>query len=233
VLTIRDDTMRRASEDAMAQALRIKDVMLQEVNHRVTNNLQLVTSLLALQANRTSSPQVAASLNEARARLGVVAGMHQRLYTSAQYEKVNLSNYLRELATDTIGALNSDGRIELHFSADRTLFVTLENAVPIALIVNELLTNAMKYAFQKSAHGSVSISLSHQGSDVCIAVSDDGSGLPDDFDAATSTGLGMLIVTALVTQLKGALSTIDSDQGAGFMISIPSDILEGTSAPGD
>lgn len=221
VLTIRDDTMRHAAEDAMAQALRIKEVMLQEVNHRVKNNLQLVTSLLALQAERTSSSEVAESLNEARTRLGVVAGMHQRLYTSAQYERVNLSKYLRELATETIAALDRDGYIDLDFSADRTLSVPLENAVPLALVINELLTNAVKYAFVGQGRGQVAIRIAHQGDMVCLTVSDDGRGLPADFDPGASVGLGMLIVTALVSQVDGSLTMLEQDCGTGFLIKVP------------
>ncbi len=225
VLTIRDDTMRHAAEEAMAQAVRIKDVMLQEVNHRVKNNLQLVTSLLSLQAERSVHPDVVASLIEARTRLGVVANMHQRLYTATQNETVNLSNYLNEIAVETIAALDNGRRIELSFTAEAAFPVQLDDAMPIALVVNELLTNAVKYAFDGRDHGQVAISIMHKGTEVCISVSDNGTGLPAGFDLTTSTGLGMLIVTALVGQVDGRLSIAAQDQGAGFLMTLPADRL--------
>ena len=225
VLTIRDDTLRHAAEEAMAQAVRIKDVMLQEVNHRVKNNLQLVTSLLSLQAERTADPGVAASLIEARTRLGVVASMHQRLYTSTQNETVNLSDYLNEIAVETIAALDNNRRIELSFTAEAAFPVQLDDAVPIALVVNELLTNAVKYAFDGRDHGQVAISIMHKGNEVCILVSDNGKGLPASFDLTTSTGLGMLIVTALVGQVEGTLTIATQEHGAGFLMTLPAERL--------
>lgn len=225
VLTIRDDTLRHAAEEALEQAVRIKDVMLQEVNHRVSNNLQLVTSLLSLQANRTDLPEVKASLLEACSRVGVVAGMHQRLYTSAGQERVDLCLYLNEIATDTIMALDGDQRIRLNFVGREKFPVLLDDAVPIALIVNELLTNAVKYAFDDGVNGVISISVTCQNGRICITLSDNGRGLPDHFDPATSIGLGMLIVTALVGQVEGELNIVPQDDGACFMITLPAALL--------
>ncbi|MFM9976843.1 MAG: sensor histidine kinase [Sphingomonadaceae bacterium] len=232
VLTIRDDTLRHATEQAMAQAIEVKEVMLQEVNHRVKNNLQLVTSLLSLQAERTKSAEVAASLAEARTRIGVVAGMHQRLYNTMQHDRVNLSEYLEELASDSITALDTKRRILFSFSADRALWVPLEHAVSLALVVNELLTNAVKYAFDEHEAGNVSIDLAHVGDDVCITVSDDGKGLPPEFELTASKGLGMLIVTALVGQVHGLLTIVEQNRGTGFAIAIPvTRLAESMSSP--
>ncbi len=221
VLTIRDDTMRHAAEEAAAQAVRIKDIMLQEVNHRVKNNLQLVTSLLSLQAERTISPDVKESLLQACSRVGVVAGMHHRLYTSSGQESVDLSKYLKELAVETMTALDGDKRITLHFAGEDKLPVLLDDAVSIALVVNELITNAMKYAFAGSGPGTVSIRIVRKDGGINIILSDDGKGLPHDFDPAASSGLGMLIVTALVGQVGGQLTIVRQDQGAGFLITLP------------
>jgi two-component system, sensor histidine kinase PdtaS len=225
VLTIRDDTMRHAAEEATAQAVRIKDIMLQEVNHRVKNNLQLVTSLLSLQANRTTLPEVKASLHEACSRVGVVTGMHERLYTSSGQERVDLSPYLSDLAVETLMALDGDKRIKLNFESRDKLPVLLDDAISIALIINELLTNAVKYAFNENEKGSISISIFREDSCVCITLSDDGNGLPDNFDPALSTGLGMLIVTALVGQIGGNLSIDPRQRGACFLITVPLDRL--------
>lgn len=225
VLTIRDDTARHRAEEAMEQAVRIKDVMLQEVNHRVKNNLQLVTSLLSLQAERTALPEVKASLLQACARVSVVANMHQRLYTSSGQESVNLTAYLDELSKETIAALDGAKRLQLAFTGGTKLPVLLDDAVSIALIVNELLTNAVKYAFDKGSHGSISINIDHEEKWILITVADNGKGVPSDFTPASSKGLGMLIVTALVGQVDGELSVVAREDGACFLIRIPSDRL--------
>jgi two-component system, sensor histidine kinase PdtaS len=221
VLTIRDDTLRHAAEEALAQALHIKDVLLQEVNHRVKNNLQLVTSLLSLQANRTDLPGVRISLLDACSRVGVIAGMHQRLYASTRHESVNLSAYLGELVGDTITALNAEKGIKLHFSSDEDFPVALDDAVAIALIVNELLTNAMKYAFDQADEGEISVTIARKEKHVCITISDDGKGLPEAFDPMASKGLGMLIVTALVGQVGGSMIVIPQKKGSAFQIWLP------------
>ncbi len=225
VLTIRDDTLRHGAEEAMEQAVRIKDVMLQEVNHRVKNNLQLVTSLLALQAERSTSSEVRASLHEACARIGVVAGMHQRLYVSSGQETVDLTAYLEELSKETIAALDGAKTIQLTFASDARFPVMLDDAVSIALLVNELLTNAVKYAFHGGNGGTISVSIAQRAADVVITIADNGKGLPSDFDPASSGGLGMLIVTALVNQVGGALSVTPARSGAHFIITIPADRL--------
>jgi two-component system, sensor histidine kinase PdtaS len=225
VLTIRDDTFRHAAEEALAQALRIKDVLLQEVNHRVKNNLQLVTSLLSLQAERTKSPDVRISLLDASTRVGVIAGMHQRLYTSSGQESVNLSTYLNELAVETVTALDTAKGVKLSFASDEPFPVALDDAVAIALVINELLTNAMKYAFDQRTDGQIGISITRNNAHVCITLSDNGRGLPDGFDPALSNGLGMLIVTALVGQIDASLAIIPCQHGTEFLISFPNERL--------
>lgn len=225
VLTIQDDTARNRAEEAMEQAIRIKDVMLQEVNHRVKNNLQLVTSLLSLQAERTALPEVKASLLEACSRVSVVANMHQRLYTLSGQESVDLTAYLNQLSKETIAALDGAKRVQLAFDGSTKLPVLLDDAVPIALIVNELLTNAVKYAFDEGSHGNISVSIDRKEKWVVITVADNGKGLPSDFTPGSSKGLGMLIVTALVGQVDGELSVAARDNGACFLIRIPSDRL--------
>jgi two-component system, sensor histidine kinase PdtaS len=225
VLTIRDDTLRHATEEAMAQAVLIKDIMLQEVNHRVKNNLQLVTSLLSLQAERTALPEVRIGLLEARSRLGVVAAMHQRLYATMQTERVELSTYLQDLAKETISALKGERSIQLSFLAEAECLVSLEDAVPLALVLNELLTNAMKYAFDGQGEGQIAINILQKNGQLCITLTDNGCGLPVDFDPASAKGLGMRIVTALVGQVEGKLVIVPRTRGTEFLITLPIDRL--------
>jgi two-component sensor histidine kinase len=221
VLTIRDDTRRHAAEDALAEALRIKELLLQEVNHRVKNSLQLVTSLLSLQAGKTAAPEVKRSLLEACTRIGVVAAMHERLYTTGAHDRVDLTAYLRELTTDTVAALDSGGNIRLDFADQGEVIVDLDNAVPVALVVNELLTNSMKYAFKHARSGKIEIAIRAIAEEIQIAISDDGIGMPDDFDPTKSKGLGMRIVSALTQQVRGKIDRLPAAQGTSFVMTIP------------
>lgn len=222
VLTIRDDTRRRAAEAALAEALQVKDVLLHEVNHRVKNSLQLVTSLLMLQAGRSTSPEARQSLLEAHARIGVVANMHQRLYATSRHDSVDLAIYVRELAVDTVAALDVDGRIDLQLSGCDSLLLAIDKAVPLALIVSELLTNALKYAFTETRRGTIALDIAASDGELLLAVRDDGRGLPDGFDPAASPGLGMRIVTALTRQVRGRLEvSAAAGTGATFLIRVP------------
>ncbi len=218
VLTIRDDTRRRAAEDALREALQAKEILLHEVNHRVKNSLQLVTSLLSLQASKAVSDELKQSLLEARARIGVIASVHQRLYTTSEHDRVDLSTYLGELAKETLGAFNTGSRITLDFDCPAPVVIPLDQAVPVALVISELLTNAVKYAFADRPAGTIGVSIGLNGHEIAIKLTDDGCGLPDGFDPQASTGLGMRIVMALVGQLRGTLKLLNLKAGAGFQI---------------
>lgn len=221
VLTIRDDTARKTAEDALADASRIKDMLLHEVNHRVKNSLQLVTSLLMLQAGKAGSPELKQSLLEARTRIGVVASLHQRLYSTEEHDRVDLASYLLDLGNDTIAALDGSDRIKLAFTCTDSVFLPLDRAVPLALILSELITNAVKYAFVGDRTGTIDVILDGQGTDIAITVGDDGVGLPDGFDPSKSHGLGMRIVTALTRQVRGKLTVLRRPAGAAFLLTLP------------
>lgn len=221
VLTIRDDTNRHAGELALADAVAAKEVLLEEVNHRVKNSLQIVTSLLSLQAAKSEMPAVKQSLLEASARIGVVAAMHQSLYATGSHDRVDLSAYLDKLTADTVAALDSKGRISARFSSNGEVVVALDDAVPLALVVHELLTNAIKYAFTKDETGSIEITVRRVGGEILIRLSDDGAGLPHGFNPLKSTGFGMRIVTALTQQLGGRLDLVSQRKGTGFLIALP------------
>ena len=221
VLTIRDDTKRRADEVALAEALKIKDVLLHEVNHRVKNSLQMVISLLTLQAGKTDIAEVKQSLLEACSRISVIAGMHQRLYVTNQYDSVNLAVYLKDLAAETIATLDNESRIDFQFNCPHSAFLTLDEAVPLAMVISELLTNALKYAFPENAPGAIAIAIATDNQEISVSVSDNGCGILAGFDIAASKGLGMRIVTALTKQIGGTLELVRQEAGTMFVIRLP------------
>jgi PAS domain S-box-containing protein len=221
ILEVRDISEQRARAAELAEALHAKEMLLHEVNHRVKNSLQVVTSLLMLQAGRAKEPALKQALLEARGRIGVVAGIHQRLYSTSQHDRVDFGNYLEELATETLRSLNNSGKIALDIDVGKDVVMPLTQAVPLALAVSELITNAVKYAFPGDREGKVSVELHDHGDRVVVCVSDNGVGLPEGFDPSAAGGLGMRIVTALVRQVRGTLSIESAKPGAEFVISVP------------
>ncbi len=218
-----DITARVAAEAALAEALAARDVLLHEVNHRVKNSLQIVTSLLMLQAGQAREPALRQSLLEARSRVAVIAGMHQRLYTTSQHDRVDFGDYVRELAAEAFSSMEHSDRIRFETDIEPEIFIILDRAVSLALVVNELVTNAMKYAFPGQRSGRVRLALTRCGGHVGLIVADDGIGLPAGFDPAQSASLGMKIVSSLVRQVRGTLSVGSDGAGAVFRIDIPTE----------
>jgi PAS domain S-box-containing protein len=224
VLTIRDDTRRHVAAVALEEAVRAKEMLLQELNHRIKNSLQLVSSLLTLQANRSKSLELKQGLIEAGRRISVVASLHERLYSFGLHDRVDISEYLRELAAETIAALDSGQAVDLRFVPAPDVRLALDRAVPLALIISELMTNALKYAFAEGVGGTIDLAIKERDGKIEIILADDGAGLPDDFQPARSAGLGMRIVTALTRQIGGELTIIERAKGAGFRLMLPVEV---------
>ncbi len=216
-----DITGRKSAEAALAQAIDTKDMLLHEVNHRVKNSLQLVTALLSLQAAQAQEPALRGNLLEARGRVAVVASMHQRLYSTSAHDRVDLVSYLRELAAENVAAHGAQGLIALDFMADDELVLELTRAVPLALIVGELLTNAFKYAFPSGATGTVCVALHRVDGIVRMVVGDDGIGLPEGFSVTNANSLGMKIVRSLSRQIGASMVFEPTTPGTRCVIEMP------------
>ena len=224
-----DITARVTAERALAEALETADTLLHEVNHRVKNSLQIVTSLLMLQARQAKDPALTQALLEARGRISVIASMHQRLYSTSQHDRVDFGEYVGDMVVETIASLGSNGRIVIETRIEPGIVVVLNHAVSLALVVTELVINAIKYGFPGNRSGTICVSLVRRGTDIVLTVADDGIGLPAEFDAGAGTSLGMKIVTALVRQVRGKLTVrsanlpaIEADcTGTVFEIDIP------------
>ena len=219
VLTIHDDTARFAAEQALTETARIKEVLLQEVNHRVKNSLQLVASLLGLQAQGSNSPELKRSLDEATSRISAVGRLHHLLYQTETYDSVELTHYLGELARDMVATL--DDRVKFELDAPDKISFEVERAIPLALVVCELLTNALKYAFEEQDQGTIILSIRREEKAIVVTLGDDGRGLPEGFDRKAGTSLGHRIVTALVRQIGATLEISKARGGVAFDIRLP------------
>jgi PAS domain S-box-containing protein len=233
LVTARDVTARRLAEqslaetmEAQARSLAEREVLLREIHHRVKNNLQIVSSLLAMQADRTQSDEARAALTESGARVRSMALVHQLLYGGRDLAGVDLGEYVRILSTELRAALDPRAELDLDLGvAD----VTIETAVPSALVLNELLTNALKHGRSPDGVCRVRVAVAQDPTATTLRVEDRGPGLPSGGSGAGP--IGMKIVTALVRQL-GARLSVESDGGARFRIIIPREAPRaGGSAP--
>jgi two-component sensor histidine kinase len=206
-------------EDSLAE----KDVLLQEVHHRVKNNLQLVSSLLNLQIGRVQSAESRAVLEECQGRIHAVATVHEAIYSARDYARVPIVNYVRSLASGiahAVGALGRGINIELEIGDER---LPVDKAIPCGLILNELISNSVKHGFPDGRIGTVRVLVSmtpdHQ---LEIVVADNGVGLPQDFLPEACDSVGMQVVCALVEQLDGTLR-VSSKNGTQFSFAFPTD----------
>lgn len=216
--TTQDITLHKRAEERVAASLREKEILLREVHHRVKNNLQLVSSLLSLQAEAARDPHAVAALCESRNRVRAMALVHERLHGARDLSAPNVAEYIREVV-EHLRQTYSDraGNITLDASVNGTS-MDLDTAIPCALIINELVSNAIKYAFDGGGKGEIRVSLSSDEHGVVLVVADNGVGLPAGVDYRNPTTLGLQLVNLLVRQLNGALG-VERGAGSTFRIS--------------
>ncbi len=207
-------------------SLEEKDILLKEVHHRVKNNLQIISSLLQMQTRRISDEPIAMLLRESCNRIQSIALIHEQLYQSSDLSKIIFSEYLDTLIAHLFVSYGiRANRVAFSINSDNK-YLTLNTAIPCGLIVTELVSNALKYAFPQGQTGSIKIELHHQSNPENtigrLVVADDGIGLPIDLDWQNTQSLGLLIVKNLVKQIKGSI-TLDRSTGCHFEICFPLD----------
>lgn len=195
----------RASRDRFAALAAEREVLLREVNHRVGNSLQIIASLLHLQANSASQDDVKAALTNAMGRVAAVAQVHRRLYTSHDLNSVLLNQYLDALLEDLRRSAEGNRMSRLTLKAE-TVEIDPDRAVAIGIVINELVMNAVKYAYPDQA-GPIHVELKNDGDDLVFSVADDGVGVQAVSDPR-STGMGQRIVSAMATKLE---ATVEPD----------------------
>ncbi len=230
--SIIDITERRRAQQSLESALREKTVLLNEVHHRVKNNLQVITSLLNLQADFAADPRIRAILAESCGRVRAMALTHQLLYERKDFSRLELGDYLDRLVQSIRATYRSTGdRIGLRLELPPGgVQLDLERTIPCGLLVNELVTNAFKHAFPGERTGEIVIELKEDNEGrIAFSVADDGIGLPPDEMLAKSTSLGLQLVQLFIEQLHGELQT-DRQHGCRFTVNFPK-TLAGKDAP--
>ncbi len=189
-------------------------VLLREVNHRVANSLQLVSSLVHMQGSAVTDEVSRAALRDTQARIGAIMQVHKRLYTSENVEEVDMGEYLKGLVDELSQSLGAGGRRPILLQAE-PVPVSTDKAVALGVVVAELVTNACKYAYGEGEFGEVRVSLHHAGDKLArLAVEDDGVGEPDGGFTPQGTGLGQKVIAAMGRSLGSAV-TLDRTHGRG------------------
>ncbi len=218
VCIIRDITEQVRTEEKIRASLREKEVLLQEIHHRVKNNMQVISSLIALQAGYTDDAHVHQMFHESQSRIRSMALVHEQLYRSHDLARIDFSKYIHELSSNLMRSYpNAAGRIELELDAD-AIFLDIDTAIPCGLIINELVSNAFKHAFPNGREGRISLTFKKDLTNRrTLIVRDNGIGFPTDFNVYRTETLGMQLVTSLTAQLNATIG-LRQDQGTTFEI---------------
>jgi PAS domain S-box-containing protein len=200
-----DVTDRKQGLEQIKASLHEKEVLLQEIHHRVKNNMQVITSLLSLQSKTIKDQQALAVFEDSQNRVKSMALIHETLYQSKDLSRINFSEYLKKLVAHVSRSyrIRSDA-VKIQLNVD-DVSLPIDMAVPCGLIINELASNSLKYAFPAETKGELNISFRRAGARYVLSVSDTGVGLPHDFDPDKGKSLGMKLVRMLTTQLAGEM----------------------------
>ncbi|MDX2215888.1 MAG: response regulator [Oculatellaceae cyanobacterium bins.114] len=187
-------------------ALAEKDILLQEVHHRVKNNLQVVSSILKLQASCITDPVALNAFHDSQTRIDTIAMIHHLLYGTKSFAHIDFNIFLSQLCKALLEVYDKTNTVSIYIHADK-FFLGIDKAIPCSLIINELLTNALKYAFKSQSKGEIVVSLSRSDEGLChLTVEDDGIGFPEhSVDITNPTTLGLKLVKILTRQLQGEL----------------------------
>lgn len=195
-----------------------KNVVLKEVHHRVKNNLQVISSLLSLEAKKIDNPQAAVVFKECRDRIHLMARLHQRLCSKEKFASIDLSEHLREMVETLVHAYSPVGcRMDYQVPAN-SMIVDIDTAMTLGLIANEVILNSLKHAFKGRDTGSLTIRLT-EGPRRELVISDDGNGLPQDFATKNGGSLGLNLVHGLSRQIHGE-AKIENGQSGGTRTTI-------------
>src|SRR5262245_56880743 len=205
-------------EDALQRANERNEVLLREIHHRVKNNLQIIVGLLSSHRRSVDNPEIRDLLSQFRGRVLAIARLYDRIQQVETFETVEFSALLRAICTDIMQSANAEGAIA--FRSDRPAVVATNPAITLAIVTNELITNALKHA-NLGDKGPVEVRCEEDDAQVSIVVADNGPGLAPDSDFTTSPGFGMSMARRLVEGMGGALLVLPRAQGAAFELKVP------------
>jgi two-component sensor histidine kinase len=210
---------RQRYERRLTAALERHQFLIKEMNHRVKNSLAIVASMLRLQARENSDPSFTERLEDATLRVRAIARVHEQLYQTSDTERFDVGRYIEAICKDLSASFSG---CEIHVQAEPGIVISTDRAISSALIVNELVSNAAKHAYQGDTTGGVWVNVAATGLDsFSIAVRDEGGGLPGDFEFGGGKGLGARMVRTLAEQLSASLDIVPRSPGVEFILTAP------------
>jgi PAS domain S-box-containing protein len=217
----RNITNTKQANEKIVAALAEKEILIREIHHRVKNNLQIISGLLDMTRMRTQDPATTGILTDMMMKIKTMAQIHTRLYESKQFDKINMGVQIRDQVADLSNIYGRSGpEITCDVEAE-DLLLTVDQAIPCALIVNEALSNAFKHAFRGRRRGAITVSARQAGGKIHICVRDDGIGIPENVDINRATSLGLKLMRSLVLQLQGTLTVESTDRGSEVNVEFP------------
>ncbi len=212
-----DNTERKEIDRKIRDSLKEKEVLLQEVHHRVKNNLQVISSILNLQSSYVNDPKTLEILRESQQRIKSMSFIHETIYRTADFSRLEFMDYIKTIASNLIQSYRTAATQVDFIPEMESVGLNLDQAIPCGLIINELVSNALKYAFKGRKKGTLTVILREENDDVILAVKDDGVGLPSDFAFEKNNSLGIQLVYALLEQLDAEMK-VDQTKGTEFFI---------------
>ncbi|MBN1887517.1 MAG: PAS domain S-box protein [Thermoflexales bacterium] len=219
-----DVTDRKQAEEALKHSLQEKEMLLKEIHHRVKNNLQIISSLLSLQTEYIQDEKTLDLFKESQNRIRSMALLHEKLYQSKDLALIDFRDYLSSLIAHIFRSYATKATIRVGMDIDE-IYLNIDTAIPCGLIVNELVANALKYAFPRGQKGEVDVQFHRDGDDYALAISDNGVGLPEALDVRNTQSLGLQLVHLLTEELDGTLE-VKREPGTTFTLSFPVAITE-------
>ena len=212
-----DITKRKRNEDQVKKSLVEKEILLKEIHHRVKNNLQIIGSLLNFQTKFIKDKDALEKFKISQNRIKSIALIHEKLYQTKNVSRIEFENYVKSLASHIFSVFGADtGNISYKINANN-VFLSVDNAIPCGLIINELITNSLKHAFPDNRKGLVTIDMEYKNTNYFLTVSDNGVGISKDVDTGNSNTLGMQLIKTLLVQLNAEM-VLNNENGTSFSI---------------
>ncbi|BDZ69600.1 hypothetical protein GCM10025861_01170 [Methanobacterium petrolearium] len=216
-LLLEDITKRKKAENRIIESLEEKEVLLREIHHRVKNNMQIISSLLNLQIQFEDLDETVGVLKESQGRVKSMAMVHEKLYKSDSFSKINFKEYLKNLVSDIFYSYGIKMET-INWELDiEDVNIGIDTAIPLGLIINELITNSVKYAFPNHGKGNIKTIFKLKNQGYVLIISDNGIGIPEDLEPGKTETLGLQLVMSLVKQLDGTLK-LDRENGTRYTI---------------
>ncbi len=211
--------------DSANISLHEKEVLLKEIHHRVKNNLQLISSLINLQSSILDDKEAKIQFKECQDRIKSMALVHEKLYRTENFSQINFSHYVIELVKEISKTYSQQTNIKLNFDVKPNIFLDLDTSISVGLIINELIVNAFKHAFnEKSIEPKIDVLIDDQQEQIFVKILDNGNGVKDDFNINNTSSLGLTIITSLIEQIEGDIN-FKSDNGTQVSFSFKKQTL--------